>query len=307
MAGYKDYYKTLGVSRNASEKDIKKAYRKLARQYHPDVNPGDRAAEERFKEINEANEVLADPEKRAQYDRLGNQYQEWQHMGGQGNVPWEDLIRQAGGGSGGQYQYEFSGGDSFFDILSSMFGGGGRQQARQTRMPIKGRDIEQEVTVTLEEAYHGTTREFMLGGHRLSVKIPKGARTGTRVRVGGKGESGYAGGPPGDLYLIVRVQDHPDYAREGDALVLDLPVDLYTAVLGGEIEVPTLSGKVRLKVPAGTQSGQKFRLAGRGMPPLRGDRHGDLYVRVMIHVPRSLSGQERELFEKLAAMRSNKP
>ncbi|NPV65814.1 MAG: J domain-containing protein [Anaerolineae bacterium] len=311
MTTYKDYYSVLGVSRDATQKDIKRAYRKLARQYHPDVNPGDKKAEERFKEINEAYEVLSDEEKRRQYDQLGAQYQQWQRMGGQGNVPWEDLIRQAGGGS---IHYEFDGAESFFDILNSFFGGGlGGRTGQQSRARgtaqgamMKGRDIEQEITISLEEAYHGTRRDFNRAGRRLSVNIPPGARTGTRVRVSGKGESGYNGGPPGDLYLVVNVQEHPTFKRDGDDLLVELPVDLYTAVLGGEVEVPTLGGKVRLKVPPGTQSGQKFRLAGRGMPRLGASReHGDLYVRILVQVPRSLTREEQELFERLAAMRGS--
>jgi curved DNA-binding protein len=306
MTSYKDYYETLGVSRDASEKDIKKAYRKLARQLHPDVNPGDKKAEERFKDINEAYEVLSDKEKRAQYDRLGSQYQQWQRTGGQGNVPWEDLMRQAGGASA---QYDFGGGDSFFDILNTFFGMGGRgrqQQQTQTRAPIRGRDVEQEVTISLEEAYHGATRAFNRNGRRLSVNIPPGARTGTRVRLSGKGESGYAGGQPGDLFLVVSVQDGPQYERRDDDLYRDVMVDVYTAVLGGEVNVPTMSGSVRLKIPPGTQSGQRFRLSGRGMPRLREkDAHGDLYVRVLIQVPRNLSEDERQLFQRLADMRAD--
>ncbi|GAB4575546.1 MAG: DnaJ C-terminal domain-containing protein [Anaerolineae bacterium] len=309
MTNYKDYYAILGVDRNASQKEIKRAYRKLARKYHPDVNPGDKAAEERFKEINEAYEVLGDETRRKQYDQLGQQYQQWQQMGGQGSVPWEELFRQAGGGN---VQYEFSGGngDSFFDILNAFFGGGmggTRTQTRVRQTAVRGRDIEQEVTITLEEAYHGTRRDFNRAGRRLSVSIPPGAKTGTRVRVSGKGEAGYSGGQPGDLYLVVKVKDHPVYERQGDDLIRDWPLDLYTAVLGGEVEIPTLGGTVRLKVPPGTQSGQKFRLAGRGMPRLgKQGQYGDLYVRMMVQVPKNLTAREKELFEQLAALRQGK-
>jgi curved DNA-binding protein len=306
MTNYKDYYDVLGVSRGSSEKDIKKAYRKLARQYHPDVNPGDKASEERFKEINEAYEVLSDADKRAQYDRLGSQYQQWQRTGGQGSVPWEDLMRQAGGGGGASY--DFGGGDSFFDILNAFFGGGrARQQQQQSsRVGPRGRDIEQEVMISLEEAYNGTSRAFNRNGRRLTVNIPPGARTGTRVRLSGKGESGYSGGQPGDLFLVVKVQDHPQYERKDNDLYRDVPVDVYTAVLGGEVNVPTLAGNVRLKVPPGTQSGQKFRLNGRGMPHLRDKHaHGDLFARVLIQIPRDLTDEERELFHRLSSLRAN--
>lgn len=317
MATYKDYYQILGVSRDATEKEIKQAYRKLARKYHPDVNPGDKQAEARFKDINEAYEVLRDPEKRAQYDRLGQQYQQWQRMGGQGQVPWEDLMRQAGFGDlGGNVRYQTYGpgdaGSIFSDFFDMLFGFGGtgtqtRTRTRTQKPPIQGRDIEYEVAVTLEEAYHGTTRVLDRGGRRLSVRIPPGARTGTRIRLSGKGENGYAGGQPGDLYLVVRVLDHPRFQRDGDDLYQQATVDLYTAVLGGEIIVPTLTGDVRLKIPPGTQPGQKFRLSGRGMPRLRNPgEHGDMYVRVEVQIPKDLTAEERRLFEQLAALRGVK-
>lgn len=319
MAQYQDYYDVLGVDRGASEKELKKAYRKLARQYHPDVNPGDKQSEERFKAINEAYEVLSDADKRAQYDRLGRQYHEWQRMGGQGNVPWEDLMRQAGF-NGGNVHYEQYGGPSggfsdFFDMLFGGLGGfgssgGSRGTSRgrtraSTRAPIHGRDIEHEVTITLEEAYRGTERILNRGDKQLTVRIPPGAKTGTRVRVSGKGEGGYDGGQPGNLYLSVRVADHPQYERQDDDLYREIEVDVYTAVLGGELRVPTLAGDVRLKIPPGTQSGQKFRLAGRGMPRLRGGSKGDMYVVVQIQVPKDLSEEERKLYERLAALRAN--
>jgi curved DNA-binding protein len=306
--GYKDYYDVLGVSRSASEKDIKKAYRKLARQFHPDVNPGDKKAEDRFKEINEAYEVLGDSEKRARYDQLGSQYQQWQHMGGQGSVPWEDLLRQAGMGNAQGARVEYAGdmsGGGFSDFFDMLFGGARpRQQTRSRRAPIKGRDLEHEVGISLAEAYGGTERRLNIDGKRITVKIPAGARTGTRVRLSGKGDQGYAGGQPGDLYLMVSVMDDPRYERKEDDLYGQVPVDIYTAVLGGEVTVPTLDGSVRLKIPAGTQSGQKFRLAGKGMPHLRQpQQHGDLYVTVMIQVPEKLTDEELKLFQKLADLR----
>jgi curved DNA-binding protein len=308
--GYKDYYDVLGVSRNASEKDIKKAFRKLARQYHPDVNPGDKQAEDRFKELNEAYEVLSDSEKRARYDQLGGQYQQWQHMGGQGSVPWDDLLRQAGmRGQTTDTAYDFSGdlgGSGFSDFFDMLFGGGGRaRQSRSSqRAPIRGQDTEHVVTISLGEALTGTERRLTVDGKRYTVKIPAGARSGTRVRLGGKGQTGYAGGQPGDLYLVVDVLDDPHFERKEDDLYGDCTIDVYTAVLGGEVSVPTLDGAVKLKIPAGTQSGQKFRLAGKGMPRLRSpQQRGDLYVTALIQVPTNLSQDERQLFERLAAMR----
>lgn len=311
MTGYKNYYDVLGVNRGADSKEIKKAYRKLARQYHPDLNPGDKASEERFKEINEAYEVLNDEDKRAQYDRLGSQYQQWQQMGGQGSVPWEDLMRQSGGGN---VHYDFSnmggmGGSTggFSDFFEMLFGAGmGGRPGSRTRgagPAAKGRDVEHEVSVTLEEAYSGTTRILNRPGERLTVRIPPGASTGTKVRLSGKGEASRSGGRPGDVFLLVRVEDHEDYERKGDDLYRDVKVDLFAAALGGVVDVPTLGGNVRLKVQAGTQSGQMIRLSGRGMPNLRKPQtHGDLYVRVLVQVPKNLSEEEHALFEQLAAL-----
>ena len=306
--GYKDYYDVLGVSRGASDKDIKKAYRKLARQFHPDVNPGDKASEDHFKDINEAYEVLGDTEKRARYDQLGSQYQQWQHMGGQGSVPWDDLMRQAGAGNAQGGRVEFGddmNGAGFSDFFDMLFGANRARQTRtQQRAPIKGRDLEHEVAISLAEAYSGAERRLNVDGKRITVKIPAGARTGTRVRLSGKGSPGYANGQPGDLYLVVNVMDDPRYERKEDDLYGQLPIDIYTAVLGGEVTVPTLEGSVRLKIPGGTQSGQKFRLAGKGMPHLRQPQHhGDLYVTVMIQAPENLSDEERQLFQKLADLR----
>ncbi len=318
---YKDYYKILGVDRNADERTIKKAYRRLARKYHPDVNPGDKEAEEKFKEINEAYEVLSDPEKRAKYDRLSENYRRWQQMGGQpGGFDWAQWFAQAGQQPGGGATYVefgdlddmFGAGGGFSDFFRAIFGGLGGMRDRTYRSrrradQIRGRDYEQQVDITLEEAYHGTQRILTKNGRRLTVKIPKGAKTGTRIRLSGEGEPGYGGGRPGDLYLVINVQPHPIFERRGDDLYRDLKIDLYTAVLGGEVDVPTLDGKVRLKIPPGTQSGRKFRLRGKGMPKLKQpDQHGDLYVRVLVQVPTDLTPQERELFEQLARLRGRK-
>jgi curved DNA-binding protein len=292
-----DYYKILGVDKNADEKEIKKAYRKLARQYHPDMNPGDANSEKKFKEINEAYEVLSDADKRAKYDQFGPNFQQWQRTGGQpgaGGFNWGDFT-------GGSYQYDQSGPD-FSDFFSSIFGGG---RTRDTyKQPIRGRDLEQPIEITLEEAFKGTERVLNRGGKKRTIRIPPGARDGTRVRVAGEGEPGYAGGTQGDLYLIVTVKPHPSFERQEDDLYTDLKVNLYTAVLGGEVYVPTLAGDVKLRVPAGTQSGKAIRIAGRGMPRLRQpDEKGDLYARVLIQVPTNLTADERLLFEQLASMR----
>ncbi|MBN1286607.1 MAG: J domain-containing protein [Anaerolineae bacterium] len=317
---YKDYYKILGVDKNASEKDVKKAFRKLARQYHPDVNPGNAEAEAKFKEINEAYEVLKDKDRRAKYDQLGARYHEWQRAGGQGGFDWADFVtpdwfggRSRERGSGVRFEYRDmndvfggrSGGGGFSDFFETLFGGGfgaaGRQQS------IKGRDTEQPVPITLEEAYHGAERTLQFDdGRKPTVKIPRGAKTGTKIRIAGYGQPGRAGGDAGDLYLKIDVTPSPAYERDGDDLYSSATVDLYTAVLGGQVRVPTLAGPVTLKIPAGTSSGRKFRLQGRGMPRLNNpDSHGDLYVEVKVEVPKNLSERERALFTELAKLRGH--
>jgi curved DNA-binding protein len=306
---YKDYYRILGVDRNASQEEIKRAYRRLARQFHPDVNPDDKGAEERFKEINEAYEVLSDPQKRRQYDQLGSSWSQWQRARGTPGG-FEDFARQWFGQTGPQVQYvdldELLGQGSLSDLLNALFGLGGAGTAR--RRPRRGKDLEAPVELSLEEAFHGTTRRVeRADGRVVTVKIPPGARTGSRIRLAGQGEPGRAGGSPGDLYLTVTVRPHPVFRQEGDDLWRDLDVDLYTAVLGGEVPVETLNGTVRLKVPAGTSGGKTFRLRGKGMPnPKNPNRRGDLYAVVRIQVPTRLSDRERALFEELARMRERR-
>lgn len=311
---YKDYYAILGVSRDADSKEIRSAYRKLARQYHPDVNPGDSEAEERFKEINEAYEVLSDPEKRAKYDQLGSEWQRYQQAGGQpGGFDWDRWRTQQTGPSGQRVHVRygspedlqdlFGGAAPFSDFFAQIFGGSGGAPAGgfqyQVR-PTRGQDIEQEAQVSLREAFEGTTRVLQKDGRRLRVKIPAGAHTGTRVRIPGEGAPGAAGGEPGDFYLRVVVAADPQFERKGADLYTDVPVDLYTAVLGGKASVPTLDGTVRLTIPRGTQNGQIFRLRGKGMPQLRDPKQrGDLYARVQVELPTELSDRQRELFEEL--------
>jgi len=309
---YKDYYEILGVSRDADEKEIKRAFRRLARQHHPDVNPGDLEAEERFKEINEAYEVLSDPEKRRKYDQLGADWARWQQTGGRpGDYDWSRWA--AGTPEGGRVHVRygtpedledlFGGASPFSDFFSQVFGGmrgaepgGFEYQVR----PQRGRDYEQEVEISLREAYHGTTRILEKDGRRLEVKIPAGARTGTRVRMAGEGGPGAAGGEAGDLYLRVRVAPDPQFERQGDDLRATVPMDLYTAILGGEVRVPTLNGSVRLTVPEGTQNGRVFRLRAKGMPRLQQPgQHGDLYAKVDVRLPTDLTPRQRELFEEL--------
>ena len=302
---YKDYYKILGVSKSATEKEIKSAYRKLAQKYHPDRNPGNQKAEDKFKEINEAHEVLGDPQKRAKYDQLGSSYAQWERAGRPGGG--FDFGQWTSGGTRVEYRdlNDLFGGGGFSDFFTSLFGGGfGEPATRTTTRRVRGEDMEQPVEVSLEEAYHGTERTLTKGERRLTVKIPPGARTGTKVRVAGEGSLGQISG---DLFLVVNVRPHARFRREGDDLHVDMPIELYTALLGGEVRVPTLIGDVVLTIPPETQSGRTFRLAGKGMPKLRQpNEHGDLYAHAVIRIPTQLTDAERKLITQLAALRGRK-
>lgn len=293
---YKDYYKVLGVDRKADEKEIKSAYRQLALKYHPDKNPD---SEEHFKEINEAYEVLGDSDKRAKYDRLGSSYRTWERAG-QAPAGF-DWSRWSSGGTrvdAGDFGDLFGGG-GFSDFFNAVFG-----MNAQTQRRSRGRDLEQPVAISLVEAYSGTTRTFSLNSRKLEISIPPGSKTGTRIRVSGKGER--SSGQPGDLYIKVRVHDMPGIERKGDDLHVQVDVDLYAAILGKEVEVSTLGGPVMLKIPAGSQPGHKFRLRGRGMPKLRDpSKHGDLIARLKLSLPKKLSKEERKLFEQLAKLRKS--
>jgi DnaJ-class molecular chaperone len=304
----RDYYQVLGVPRTASDKEIRSAYRRLARKHHPDLNPGDKAAEARFKELQAAYDVLSDETKRKKYDQYGPN--------------WENLERAQGAGgfgnrSGSRVQYDFGeGGGDFSDLFENLFGGfgGGSSRTRTgTRSRVQpGQDVEHQIDVSLEEAYHGTTRilEFASRSNgstrRLEVKVPPGIKTGGRIRIAGEGDAGIGGGPPGDLYLIVTVRPHGGFERKDDDLTSDVAVPLTTAMLGGEVPVPTLKGKaVHLRIPAETQNGQTFRMAGLGMPK-GGGTFGDLYVRAKIVLPTRLTSAERQLFEELQRLRADK-
>jgi curved DNA-binding protein len=301
---YKDYYKLLGVDRNASESDIKRAYRKLALQYHPDKNPGDSQAEEHFKEINEAYEVLGDPAKRARYDQLGASYRAWERVGGApGGFDWSQWTAGRPGGvrvEMGDLGDLFGSAGGFSDFFTAIFGGV-MAQSGPARAAAKGRDLDQAVRLTVAEAFKGTTRSLQRNGKRLEVKIPPGSATGTRIRVAGQGER--SSGAAGDLYLVVEVDPSP-FERKDDDLYIDISTDLYSAVLGGQVEVPTPAGPVVLTIPAGSQPGQTFRLKGRGMPNLRSpSQHGDVFARLKVILPTQLSQEDQALFEKLANSR----
>jgi curved DNA-binding protein len=292
---YRDYYKDLGVERKASADDIKRAYRKLAMKYHPDRNPGDKGAEEEFKHINEAYQVLSDPQKRARYDQLGESYSNWQRTGAPGDFNWGDWTARSGGGTPADINDLFGDG-VFSDFFRSIFGGmGGMGQATRTRTRGAAA-FQQPISINLREAYTGTARQLQIGKRRVEVKIPAGARTGTKIRVPASGPDGSS-----DVLLVLDVLEDPVFERDGNDLHTRVSVDVFEALLGGEVEVKTLSGKVLLTVPAGTQPEQVFRLAGRGMPQLRHeDVKGDLYVRVKVQVPRQLNARQKSLLEEAA-------
>lgn len=305
---YKDYYKILGVSRSASQEEIKRAYRRLAREVHPDVNPGDQAAEERFKDVNEAHEVLSDPEKRRRYDQLGAGWQQYQRTRGAPGG-FEDFARQWYGQAGGNVQYvnleDLFGQGNLVDLLGGLFGLGGVRPGTARQRTRRGRRLEVPVELTLEEAFHGASRPLERpDGHRVTAKIPAGAQTGSRIRLAGQGTPGTGGAPPGDIFLKVTVKPHKVFRRKGNDLWRDVDVDLYTAVLGGEVPVEALDTTVMLKIPAGTNSDKTFRLRGKGMPnPKNPKRPGDLYAVVKVQIPSRLSSHERALFEELAQLR----
>lgn len=305
---YKDYYKILGVDKRANEAEIKKAYRRLARQYHPDFNRGDKRAETRFKDINEAHEVLSDPQKRRKYDRLGVNWQAYRRAGwdpsGFDWGPW--TAREAGGTPVDHANLsDLFGESAFSDFFQSIFGGNASFRGGTSYRPRtgRGRDVEQPVDISLEEAFNGTQRLLSVEGRRLEVRIPPGARSGSRVRVAGEGYPAENGVPAGDLYLVVSVRPHPVFQRDGDDLRCEVTIGLYTAVLGGEVTVPTISGKGTLRIPQGTQPGQMFRLSGQGMPSLHHpNRRGCQLVRVKVRLPDRISDQERRLFQQLAML-----
>ena len=320
---FKDYYQTLGVSKTASEKEIKQAFRKLARKFHPDVNPGDKTAEARFKEINEANEVLGDPEKRKKYDELGanwrmyEQAQQSGRAGGPGS-PFGQWGYAPGGAGGGGYRTMteeemsemFGGAESpFSDFFKTFFGGAEPSERRtRSRAPRKGRDVEHEIELDLEDALRGTVQRLGITHNgelrNVEVRIPAGVTEGSRVRVAGEGERGSASGASGDLYLRVKLRPHGKFERKGRDLFTTVKVPVTTAVLGGEVDVETLAGKsLRLKIPALTQNGQTFRLRTHGLPTTAKDgQPGDLYAKVDVVIPQSLSEEQRRHYEALTAL-----
>ncbi len=318
---FKDYYQTLGVAKTATEKEIKQAYRKLARKHHPDVNPGDRAAEARFKEINEAYEVLGDPEKRRKYDELGANWRQYeqaqQQPGGAPFWQWSTPGGQPGGGyqaiDEDQLRDMFGGENPFSDFFNVFFGSGARTETRRPRgarggRARTGRDVEEEIELTLDEAMRGAMRRLSVkhGGHTrtVDVRIPAGVADGSRVRISGEGEQGAGGARAGDLYLRVRLRPDPRFERKGRDLHTSIAVPLTVAVLGGEAEVPVPGETpLRLRIPPTTQNGQVFRLRGHGMPAVgKSGERGDLYATVTVTLPRRINDEQRRHFEALARL-----
>jgi curved DNA-binding protein len=318
---FKDYYEILGVAPNADKKVIQQTFRQLARKHHPDVNPGNKDAEEKFKVINEAYQVLSDATKRKKYDELRAQYQQWQKTGGrqEQDFDWQnwsasqnDGASQAGKGARVQYaspedMEDLFGSDSpYSDFFTNIFGqarNGGKGRAASPS-PRRGRDVEYEVELTLEEAFHGAERSLEMDGHRFTAKIPAGVRTGSRVRLTGQGEAGQNGAPAGDLYLIIQILPNEIFEREGDDLHMDVPLDIFTAIAGGEVRIPAMERPLTLTIPPRTNANRSFRIRGKGMPH-QGDakKRGDLFARVKLVLPEALTDREVDSIRTLASAR----
>lgn len=309
---FKDYYKILGVEKSATKDEISKAFRKLALKYHPDKNPNNKAAEEKFKEITEAHEVLSDPEKRKKYDALGANWNRYQTSGG----GFEDFFSQYGGGRRGGTTYEFSGdfGDlfggtsGFSDFFENIFGHGGSRGSKfygaQQKKEME-QDFEATLYISLEESYNGTSKDVLINGKKLRIKINSGTRDGSKLRLKDQGGASRSGKVSGDLYLTIKIQKHPFYEIDGDDLYFDLIIDLYTAVLGGKKKVKLINGKtINIEIPKGTDGGKLFRIGNFGLskPGNVGER-GDLFVRIRIETPKNLSKKETELFKELSKLR----
>lgn len=309
---FKDYYKSLEVSKNATADEIKKSYRKLARKYHPDVNPGNKAAEEKFKEISEAYEVLSNAENRKKYDELGVDFKKYEQAGhtGGGGFDWGKYAQQRGGN---QRQYQnasdeemFGGGgfsDFFENIFGSSFGGRGRTGTRQQTRANKGQDYSTEMEISLPEAYEGSTRILNVNNQQLRVKLKSGVADGQVIKLPGKGAPGANGGPSGDLYITLKIAKDPVYKRKGNDLYKDLNIDLFMALLGGELQVHTLDGDIKMKIPAGIQNGASLRIKNKGFP-IYGqlDAYGDMYLKIQVDVPKTLTEEEKELVHKWKAI-----
>ncbi len=310
---YKDYYKILGVKKDASKEEIKKAFRKLALKYHPDKNKGDKAAEEKFKEINEAYEVLSDDEKRKKYDQMGESYRYYQQYGGEpGGFDWSQFANQSGGRT---FTFEGDLGDFFnrsgySDFFEMFFGEGGafsgrRQSGFRRAANAKGADLKAQIDITLREAYTGTERIFRVGNESIKLKIKPGIASGHILKIEGRGEKTSRDMQPGDLLITINVLEDPVFKRKGNDLYSDIYIDLYTAVLGGKVEFETFKGKVKIDISKGTSSGKILKLKGLGMPVYgKSNTFGDLFLTVHIRVPENLTSKEASIFRELQKMRS---
>lgn len=311
---YKDYYKILGVKKDASQKEIKKAYRKLAAKYHPDKNQGDKASEEKFKEINEANEVVGNVEKRKKYDTLGSNWEAYQQGGGD----WKQYAQQGQqkrrprGGQSYTFEgdpSEFFGGDSsFFDMFFGEGGGQGFSNQGRGQRSSRGQSIEAEMPITLLEAYQGSKREFELNGKKMRITIKPGSSNGQRLKIKGKGRPGMNSGSAGDLFIILKLTPDPRFQREGNDLIYKTNVDLYTAILGGKIEIPTMTGFVKMPIPKGSETGKTLRLKNKGMPKYgKSNEFGNLLVKINVVLPKKLTEEEIELFQQLKSLQAVEP
>jgi curved DNA-binding protein len=311
---FKDYYEILGVPPNADRKVIQQTFRQLARKHHPDVNPGNKDAEEKFKTINEAYQVLSDAKQRKKYDELRAQYLQWQQTGGgqQQDFDWQIWSAQPGKGARVQYASPedmedlFGSASPYSDFFTNIFGQARRSGSGQgtSSRPRRGRDVEYEVDLSLEEAFHGADRSLEMDGHRIKAGIPVGVRTGSRVRLAGKGEPGQNGGPTGDLYLIIRILPSETFEREGDDLHMDVPLDIFTAIAGGEVRIPAMERPLTLTIPPRTNANQTFRISGKGMPYVGDPKtRGDLFARVRLVLPDALTDQEVDSIRALSSAR----
>lgn len=311
---FKDYYEILGVAPTADKKVIQQTFRQLARKHHPDVNPGNKDAEEKFKTINEAYQVLSDAKQRKKYDQLRAQYQQWQQTGGQQrqDFDWQNWSAQPDAGTRTQYANAedledlFGSASPYSDFFSNIFGQARKSGNGRTTSPSprRGRDVEYEVDLSLEEAFRGAERSLEIDGHKIQASIPLGVRTGTRVRLAGRGEPGQKGGTAGDLYLIIKVLPNDIFERDGDDLHFDASVDIFTAIAGGEIRIPALERPLTLTIPPRTNASQTFRIRGKGMPYLREpSKRGDMFARVKLVLPDSLTEQEVNGIRVLASAR----
>jgi curved DNA-binding protein len=303
---FKDYYKILGVAKNASADEIKKAYRKLALKYHPDKNPNNKTAEDKFKEINEANEVLGDPEKKKKYDELGDNFNQYRQQGRpEDSFDWSKWS-SANQGNYGSFSGEeaFAGGE-FSSFFESVFGGGGFNSSRRSSPKMKGQDYRAEIEISLEDAYHGASSRIEVNGKTLEMKIKPGVKNGQVLRIKEKGGPGRNGGLKGDIYLTLIIPTHPHFERRDDDLYCNIPVELYTAILGGKQLVITLKGNIRIDIAPGTENGKVLRLKGLGMPRFgKTNEFGDLYAKVSILLPKNLTEKEINLFKELQQLRN---